>query len=66
MVDQQDYLHTPIYYKTVEMNTQSRDAKVPMQPIKQLTSQFFSDHIFLKQAKKCKIWRLKTQVESKT
>jgi hypothetical protein len=38
MLDQQAYLHTPIYSKTAEMNTQSSDAKVPMQPIKQLAS----------------------------
>jgi hypothetical protein len=66
MLDQQAYLHTPIYSKTVEMNTQSSDAKVPMQPIKQLASRFFSAHIFLKQADKCKRWQLKTKVESKT
>jgi hypothetical protein len=38
MLDHKAYLHTPIYSKNVEMNTQSSDAKVPMQPIKQLAS----------------------------
>jgi hypothetical protein len=47
------------------MNTQSSDAKVPMQPIKQLASRFSSAHIFLKQADKCKRWQLKTKIESK-
>jgi hypothetical protein len=50
MLDQQDYLHTSIYSKTVEMNTQSSDVKMPMQPIKQLASRFSSAHTFLKQA----------------
>jgi hypothetical protein len=49
MLDQQAYSHTPTYPKNVEMNTQSSDAKVPMQPIKQLASRFSSAHIFLKQ-----------------
>jgi hypothetical protein len=61
MLDQQAYLHTPIYSKTAEMNTQSSDAKVPMQPIKQLASRFFSAHIFLKQEDKCKRWQLKNK-----
>jgi hypothetical protein len=47
------------------MNTQSSDAKVPMQPIKQLASQFFSVHIFLKKEDKCKIWQIKAKNESK-
>ena len=66
MPDKQYYLHTPTYSKTVEMNTQSSDAKVPMQPIKKLASRFFSIHIFFEQAEKCKQWWLKTEVESKT
>jgi hypothetical protein len=48
MLDQQAYSHTPIYSKTAEMNTQSSDAKVPMQPIKQLASRFFSITSFLR------------------
>ena len=66
MPDHQAYLHTPIYSKNVEINTLSSDAKVPMQPIKQLASRLSSAHIFLKQADKCKRWQLKTKVESKT
>jgi hypothetical protein len=65
MLDQQAYLHTPTYPKNVEMNTQSSDAKVPMQPIKQLASRFSSAPIFLKQADKCKRWQLKEKIESK-
>jgi hypothetical protein len=66
MIDQQDYLHTPIYSKTFEMNTQSSDAKVSMQPINQLASRFFPAHIFLNKVDNCKQWHLKTKVESKT
>ena len=66
MLDQQAYSHTPIYSKNVEMNTQSSDAKVPMQPIKQLAFRFFFAHIFLKKADKCKRWKLKTKFEPKT
>jgi len=65
MLEQQDYSHTPIYSKNDEMNTQSSDSKVPMQPIKQLASRFSSAHIFLKQAGKCKRCQLKTKIESK-
>ena len=60
MLDQQAYSHTPIYSKNDEINTQSSDAKLPMQPIKKLVSRFFSNHIFLKKADKSKRWQLKT------
>jgi hypothetical protein len=66
MLDQQTYLHTFIYSKTTEMNTQSSDAKMPMQPIKQLAARLPYVHNFLEQADKCKRWQLKTKIESKT
>jgi hypothetical protein len=38
MLDQQAYFHIPTYPKTGGMTTCSSDAKVQMQPIKQLVS----------------------------
>jgi hypothetical protein len=46
MLDRKDYFHIPTYPKTVGMTTHSSDAKVPMQPIKQLGFLIFLSHFF--------------------